>query len=166
MEKSKFIKDIVPLRQKLLNYAFTFLKNEEESEDTTQEVLLKLYEMRAELHRYNSIQALSLTITKHLCLNKLRDSKDRYKTSYDIQITSNELNPYYKLEQKDEVKHVKCLIETLPTLQQAILKMRHIEGLEIQEISEILGSSPEAVRVNLSRARKQIINRFIKIEKQ
>jgi RNA polymerase sigma-70 factor (ECF subfamily) len=38
--------------------------------------------------------------------------------------------------------------------------MKHIDGLETSEIASITGSSEEAVRQNLSRARKRILKMF------
>jgi translation elongation factor TU len=54
------------------------------------------------------------------------------------------------------------LIATLPDAQQAILRMKHIDGLETSEIASITGSSEEAIRKNLSRARKRILKMFIR----
>ena len=41
--------------------------------------------------------------------------------------------------------------------------MKHFDGLEISEIAEITGSSAEAVRTNLSRARRRVRDIFIKM---
>ena len=160
MDKERFIEEVIPLRSKLLNYARRFIKNEEESEDVIQEVYLKLYEIREKLSSYRSIYALSLTMVKNTSLTRIRDSKDKLKTSANSSMISNDPNPYVKLEQKDSIKHVMRIIDTLPRLQQLMLKMRHIEGLTIDEIAELTGSKLEAVRVNLSRARKKVISHF------
>ena len=58
------------------------------------------------------------------------------------------------------------LIDRLPGLQQAVLRMKHLDGLEVEEISEITGTSPDAVRMNLSRARKWIKKEFLKLNKE
>jgi RNA polymerase sigma-70 factor (ECF subfamily) len=44
--------------------------------------------------------------------------------------------------------------------------MRHLDGLEIGEIAALTGSTPEAVRVNLSRARKRVRELFMKEERR
>ena len=69
-----------------------------------------------------------------------------------------------QLEQKDSVAHVMQIIDRLPDLQQSILRMKHIDGFEIDEIAEITGSRPESVRMNLSRARKKVKEMFFKIQ--
>jgi RNA polymerase sigma-70 factor (ECF subfamily) len=164
MKKEQFIEEVVPLYPKLMEYALQFLKNKEEAEDAVQEIMLKLYEMRSRLTEYKSIYALSLSMLKHLCLNLLRDSKDKFKDKFDTTLASGMPTPLVQLEQKEDVALVTKLISRLPNLQRAILKMKHIEDLSVDEIAEITGSRPEAVRMNLSRSRKQIINHFLKIQ--
>jgi len=56
------------------------------------------------------------------------------------------------------------IIDQLPEIQQNILRMKHIDGFEIEEIVGITGSKPEAVRMNLSRARKKVRDVFFKIQ--
>uniref|UniRef100_UPI0032E43D72 RNA polymerase sigma factor n=1 Tax=Phocaeicola vulgatus TaxID=821 RepID=UPI0032E43D72 len=53
------------------------------------------------------------------------------------------------------------VIGTLPDLQQSILRMKHLEGFEVEEIARLTGSTPVAVRTNLSRARKRVKEQFM-----
>ncbi|WP_461186510.1 RNA polymerase sigma factor, partial [Trueperella pyogenes] len=50
---------------------------------------------------------------------------------------------------------------TLPTMQQTILRLRHMEGMEMQQIAELIGSNEVAVRKALSRARKAIKAQYL-----
>ncbi len=59
MEKELFIQEFLPLRSKLLRYAMQFLKAEEEAEDITQEVYVRLWSMGKTLHEYQNKSALS-----------------------------------------------------------------------------------------------------------
>ena len=134
MEQEQFKKEILPLREKLFLYARRLLDNPEDAEDIMQEVFLKLWYMRGELDYYNNVMALSVQITKH------------------------------QLEQKDSLEHVMRLINKLPGLQQTILRMKHVDGFEVEEIAGLTGSTPEAVRMNLSRARKRVREQFFKMQ--
>lgn len=163
MEKELFIQEFLPLRSKLLRYAMQFLKAEEEAEDITQEVYVRLWSMGKTLYEYQNKSALSYTITKNLCINRLNarqysDEGLEFDVPYDADL------PDRDLQNKDDAAHVVRIIENLPTLQQAILKMRHIDDLDISEIAELTGSSVEAVRVNLSRGRKRVKELFLKRE--
>lgn len=66
---------------------------------------------------------------------------------------------------KESLEKTLSIVEQLPNLQQAILRMKHIEGLEINEIAELTGSNEGAVRTNLSRARNRVRTLFMKMNK-
>lgn len=155
MEQEQFKKEILPLRDRLLSYARRLLGNRDDAEDVVQEVLLKLWFMRNDLERYDHIPALSLTIAKHLSLNLLKKNEREYD-ALDENTEAGDISPHTSLEQKDEAEHLLKIINRLPDLQQSILKMKHIDGLETNEIATLTGSAPEAVRMNLSRARKKV----------
>jgi RNA polymerase sigma-70 factor (ECF subfamily) len=72
-------------------------------------------------------------------------------------------NPYILLERKNTQDLLQKIIKNLPTLQQAIIKMKDIEEYEVEEIAEITGTKIDAVRVNLSRARKKVRDEYIKL---
>jgi RNA polymerase sigma-70 factor (ECF subfamily) len=155
MEQEQFKKEILPLRDRLMSYAQRLLGNKDDAEDIVQEVLLKLWFMRNDLERYDRISALSLTITKHLSLNLLKKNEREYE-ALDENTEADDLSPYTSLEQKDESEQLLKMINRLPDLQQSILRMKHIDELETNEIASLTGSTPEAVRMNLSRARKKV----------
>ena len=166
MEQTQFKKEVLPLRERLILYAERMLENKSDVEDIIQEVFLKLWQMRYELNNYNSVDALSLTITKHLCLNRLKvNQRDREDLNGLVLIDKN-LSPDEQLEQRESVTQAMRIIDRLPGLQQAVLRMKHIEGLEIDEIATLTGSAPEAVRMNLSRARKKVKEIFFKNNKK
>ena len=165
MEQAQFKKDVLPLRERLILYAERFLENKSDAEDIIQEVFLKLWRMRDELDNYNSVDALSVTITKHLCLNRLKVSQREREDLTGIVFIDENHSPAEQLEQKDSVTQVMLIIDQLPGLQQAVLRMKHIDELEIKEIAALTGSSPEAIRVNLSRARKKVKEIFFNINK-
>ena len=163
MEQEQFKIEVVPLRGKLSGCARRLLDDPQDVEDVVQEVFLKMWYIREELDRYESVEALAVQITKHLCLNRLRAFRYRQEKLSDSAVITADDNPYVALEQKDSVSQVMHIMELLPGLQQTILRMKHVDGFEVKEIAELTGSSPEAVRVNLSRARKKVQELFLKM---
>ena len=47
-------------------------------------------------------------------------------------------------------------------MQQTILRLRHIEGMEMKEIAELTGSTEVAIRKTLSRARQTLKQQYQK----
>lgn len=163
MEQEQFKIEVVPLRGKLSGYARRLLDDPQDVEDVVQEVFLKLWYIRDELDRYDSVEALAVQITKHLCLNRIRAFQYRPEQLFDSLTFAADDDPYVALERKDSVSQVMHIMEQLPGLQQTILRMKHVDGFEVKEIAELTGSTPEAVRVNLSRARKKVRDLFLKM---
>ena len=164
MELNRFKVEVLPIREKILNYAIKMLENVEEAEDTVQEVFLKLWEIRAKLSEYDSIEAFAVTMTKNICLNKISFRQRHVKEELlQIQTISIDETAEQQLEQSDAVEWIRKIIETLPPLQKMIIKMRDIEDYEMNTIAEITGCTEEAVRMNLSRARKKVKEMFFKI---
>jgi len=152
------------LREQLFFYAQRLLEDIEDAEDIIQEVFLKLWYMRNDLRSYNSVPALSVQITKRLCINRIKVRRRRYEGLEATTLTSDMPTPEVELEQKDNLNQVMRIIDRLPGLQQTILRMRHIDGFEVEEIAELTGSKPEAIRMNLSRARKKIKEQFFSMQ--
>ena len=165
MDKDRFKAEILPLRGKLLGYAAHILGSTEDAEDIVQEVFLKLWFMREELSRYNSVPALSYMIARNLSLNHIKATHIRRKKSPEIPVAAEGRLPDTELQHRENLRNVMAIIDKLPGLQQATIRMRHLEGMEIEQIAQLTGTTPEAVRMNLSRARKHIKELFFEQDK-
>lgn len=149
------------MRPALLRMAIRYLENVDEAEDVVQDALLKLWFLRHRLEQYRSVDALAIVITKHLCINRLRGARvTTVELDQGISISGGE-NPEMKLVEEEKMNEILEVIATLPSLQQAILRMKHIEGFEVEEIARLTGSTPVAIRTNLSRARKKVKEQFM-----
>lgn len=149
------------MRPALLRMAIRYLENSDEAEDVVQDALLKLWFLRERLDQYRSVDALAIVITKHLCINRLRGIRiEKVDLEQGISIGGGE-NPEMKLVEEENMQEILEVISTLPGLQQSILRMKHIEGFEVEEIARLIGTTPVAVRTNLSRARKKVKEQFM-----
>ena len=154
------------MRPALLRMATHYTEDTDEAEDVVQETLLKLWFLRDRLSQYRNVEALALVITKHLCINRKR-GKHLVTVSLEEGLTIiGEQSPERRLMDEERMQELLKLIATLPDLQQSILKMKHIEGMEVEEIARLTGSTPIAVRTNLSRARKKVREQFMKRNKK
>jgi RNA polymerase sigma-70 factor (ECF subfamily) len=103
-----------------------------------------------------------MVVTKNLCLDKIRAGGHQKVGVDERNIRVSFASPDKMLELKDEVSGVHQIIGQLPLMQQMIVQMRDVEGLDFEEMEEILNINANAIRVNLSRARKAIRDQLTK----
>jgi RNA polymerase sigma-70 factor (ECF subfamily) len=152
---------VFPLKNKLYRFSKRILDDPEEAKDIVQEVFIKLWKKGDGLMEYKSIEALAMVTTRNLCLDKLKakkyPSESIDKLRHVVEVTGSE----QKQDLSDMVQKIHQIIKTLPELQRTVIQLRDIEGYDFDEISGILDINENAVRVNLSRARKKIREMFI-----
>ena len=165
MELQAFKTKVLPARDKLYRIALNMLSSVEEAEDTLQDVMVKLWDRREQLDEYRSVEALAVTITKNLCLDKLKTRK--HKNQLDIsqmEIDSGFKTPYKEVELSDSLKAMYQAFDTLQAQQRLLITLRDIEGFSYEEIAEQTGLEVNNIRVGLSRARKKAREAYLKME--
>lgn len=164
MNPEEFKIQVLPLKHRLFRLSLRMLGRVEEAEDSVQDAMIKLWTRRDELKNYSSIEAFAMTITKNLCLDRIRSKGFRMDRLTDRQVFTLRQDPEELLEKSDFTGFVRKIMESLPEQQKAIMHMRDIEGLEYERIAEVMELNINAVRVNLSRARKKVRDAILKIQ--
>jgi RNA polymerase sigma-70 factor (ECF subfamily) len=152
---------VFPLKNKLYRFSKRILGDPEEAKDIVQEVFIKLWKKGDGLMEYKSIEALAMVTTRNLCLDKLKVRKYPSESIEKLRSQVEETMYEEKQDLSDIVQKIHHIIKTLPELQRTVIQLRDIEGYDFDEISGILDMNENAVRVNLSRARKKIREMFI-----
>jgi RNA polymerase sigma-70 factor (ECF subfamily) len=156
---------VLPLSNRLLRTARQMLQDEEEAKDVLQDIFVKLWQKRDELNKVENLEAFTISMTKNRCLDVLRrrrtiPTENLNKTSVPkLRITESD-----HFENADSVNHVKRIIAGLPDVQRSIIHLRDIELLEYEEIAEVTKMTTNAIKVNLSRARKKVRDEILRIQ--
>jgi RNA polymerase sigma factor (sigma-70 family) len=164
MNPEEFKIQVLPLKNKLYRLSLRLLGRVEEAEDSVQDALIRLWTRRDDLQNYTSIEAFAMTITKNLCLDRIRSKAFRTEPLDGRQVLTLKQDPEEIFEKNDFTGFIRRIIEDLPEQQKAIMHMRDIEGMEYDQIAEIMGLNINAVRVTLSRARKKVRDTILKIQ--
>jgi RNA polymerase sigma-70 factor (ECF subfamily) len=161
MDRETFKSKIIALRPTMLARAVRLLGNADEAADAVQEAMLRLWEMRADA--FDNPEGYAMQTLKNYCIDRLRAERPTVDVA-DAQLCDM-ADPYLTTERRDAVAIVRQIAATLPRMQKMILEMRDVDGYELEEIAAITGSQVAAVTVNLSRARRTVRDRFMKIER-
>ena len=133
------------------------------ADDVAQDTLLKLWSMRDRLDAYTSVEALAMVIARNRAIDLLkRVSALRSCDIADIDISDTAVSAEDAIISTESENRAMSLLASLPSGQQAVLRMRHVDGMEISEIAAVTGSTPNAIRVTLSRARQNIKELYLK----
>jgi len=162
MDKTGFNQLMAHLRPKLYRFALALTRRRDEAEDVVQEIGIKLWERRDELEAMHNVEAYAMSAVRNRCLDYVRSPRHRIDELTEIHDTAHQQTPHERLEQADMAAFVRRLINRLPEQQQMVIRLRDIEGYELDEIAEILGMNDGAVRTNLSRARQKIRDELLK----
>ena len=163
MTQEEYKEEARRLRPRLLQTARRYL-NEDDAEDTVQDVLLRLWQMVDMLRM--PIDALATVLVRNFCVDRLRRQRPSQALTASCEQPEETEKGYGSAtegrESDERIERVLEMIGTLPTLQQTILRLRHIEGMGMKEIAELTGSSEVAVRKTLSRARQTLKQQYEK----
>ncbi|MCB0479663.1 MAG: RNA polymerase sigma factor [Crocinitomicaceae bacterium] len=166
MGSSEEFKTIYDLHADMVyNLCLNYLQNEEEAQDLTQEVFVKIFHQQEKFQGQSSMKTWIYRITVNACLDHLR--KNKRKKRFGIRLSfsepENEIHtpgefrhPGILLEDKEALKNLFQQINRLPENQKTALLLKTTEDLKNSEIAEIMKVSAKSVESLLGRARKNL----------
>jgi RNA polymerase sigma factor (sigma-70 family) len=165
MTLKEFTYQLVGLKDKLFRFSTKIIGDEELAEDVVQDVVIKMWNKREERDQYNNLESYCMRMTKNLSIDKTR-SKNYQNVSLEKapELIQDSYNPYQQTAQNDTLNHVSQLIAKLPDKQRMVMQLRDVEGMDYNEIAEVLEIPLNQVKVNLFRARKKIRTQLLNIE--
>ncbi len=165
MNLEAFQDRVLPAKNKLFRFALRMLGNDDDAKDVDQEVLIRVWNGREQMHTIENMEAWCMRITKNLSLDKLRANQrkgtESLERSFHIQLTDR--TPDVKTELSESMRHVNQLIAALPEKQRQVIHLRDVEGYTYNEICEIMEIDMNQVKVNLFRARNYVKEQLMKI---
>jgi len=163
MTTEEFKNSVLPVSRKIYPMLKRILKNEEETRDALQDLMLKLWNKRFELTSCKNQDAYIVTMAKNYSfdlLKKKRPSAMGKKEEFKLlNLEAGGTNH----EMKEKFEHVKKVIERLPEKYRTVIEMRDIDGFSFDEIKEMTGLEVPYIRVILSRARHNVKEEVEKI---
>jgi RNA polymerase sigma-70 factor (ECF subfamily) len=164
MVAKDFKTNVLPHSKKLLRFATHFLKDEDLARDVVQDVFLKLWQKRDSLEEVENIEAFTMRMTRNRCLDVIRANRTiPIDADTDRKLKEETVDVHSKVEFSESANQIKSLINKLPDLQRTVIQLRDIEQLSYEEIAEATDLKVNAIRVNLSRARKKVRDEFKKL---
>ena len=157
MSHEEFSNMYLPFSSKMYALAYNILRNSDEARDCVQDVYAELWQRRNSIDRDKSPLPLVLTMVRNNCFDKLKGKHTENNDLADILLDNKTED---SINASSTLAEVMKMISMLPKDQQKVLRLRTIDGLEIQQIEEITHFSRENIYTLLSRARKTLRDNF------
>ena len=157
MSHEEFSNMYLPFSSKMYALAYNILRNSDEARDCVQDVYAELWQRRNSIDRDKSPLPLVLTMVRNNCFDKLKGKHTENNDLSDILLDNKTED---SINASSTLVEVMKMISILPKDQQTVLRLRTIDGLEIQQIEEITHFSRENIYTLLSRARKTLRDNF------
>ena len=156
MTEEEFKNKIIPYSRKLYPMLKRILKDEEETRDAIQDLMIKLWNKREDLDSCTNLGGYIIAMTKNYSLDLLKKNRpspfnenEKYKL---LNLEAEQLNP----EIREKYEKVHQIIEKLPENFKTVIRLRDIDGFSFEEIKEYTGLEIPNIRVILSRARFKV----------
>jgi RNA polymerase sigma-70 factor, ECF subfamily len=153
---------------RLLATARRLLRNEEDARDAVQSAFIRAFQSLGRFREESRLSTWLHRILVNEALMKLRSRKGKEESIDDLLPSFQEDGHQVRetadwsdladkaLERAETAEMVNRLIGQLPESYRTVLVLRDIEGMSNTEIAEMLGISPNLVKVRLHRARQAL----------
>ncbi len=132
--------------------AYGFVNDHDGAEEIAQDAFVRVYESLASFRGEAAFSTWLYRIVTNLSLNRVSQMKRRREERLDgkhedmIGETTLDFS-----EDLDVAGHIERALHELPTLQRAVVMLRHLNGLSTREVSHILHCSEGTVKTHLFR---------------
>ena len=161
MKKDNLTSSFLALRDKLHRSALGFLKDDEDARDALQDTFFNLWRSRGgETETETEARNKLFAVLRNVCIDRLRKPKARSLDEAEadrLMVDADQFEDVEKLES--------LLTSGLTDIQRHIYSLVTHDGMEYDVIAETLGMSVEAVRMNMSRARKKIRDNYKRLNR-
>lgn len=153
---SPLLSVFITLRQTFRRVALRMLHEEAEADDVLQDAFCRLWPRRETIRTADEAAALAHVTVKRLCIDNLRRRKEvgslDDETLPDLPDDSDG-----RQEREERFRAVEAAVDAcLSPVQRQILRLRDYEDCPYADIAARLDMTEEAVRMQLSRARKTV----------
>lgn len=142
--------------KRLFRYILRFVNQREAAEDILQEAFLRILKHRKSYLKKSRFSTYLFTIGRNLCFDTLKSWQVRHvdgnNTKTIERIGDTYQNSQKTLEDREMEITLRKAIDNLPVDHKEILTLSKFSGLSYEEIAQIVGGTPAAVKQKAYRA--------------
>ena len=165
-DQNAFAEIVELFQDKLYRICYRMLGNKHEAEDIAQEAFVRAF---INIHTFDTNRKFSTWLYRigtNLCIDRIRKKKPDYYLDAEVAGTEG-LNMYSQIASKEELPEQEVLkmemqdrvqyeISRLPDKYRAVIVLKYMEDLPLQEISDILEMPLGTVKTRIHRGREAL----------
>lgn len=147
------------------HFVYYMIGNKADAEDVTQEVFMKIAQHYDSFRGESTLTTWIYSIARRTVIDYTRQKKTKKFLSFwknhipeDYEASDGIDSPGEMIVKKEEEESVHGLIKQLPEKMQAVIYLRYIKGLSLQETAGILDMTTNQVSVTQNRALSKLRN--------
>ncbi len=147
---------VTTYQHRVFGVALRMLGSRAEAEDIAQETFLRAHRALGEFRGEARLGTWLYAIASRLCLNRLASAPRRHEQSDEAAVlrhAAESADAGAVLEQRELAAALHDAIAALPEERRIVVVLRDLEGLDYEEVAEVLGLPLNTVRTRLHRAR-------------
>ena len=156
-------------RRKVFNVAYKFVGKQEEAEDLTQDIFLKVFKSLGTFDRRANFQTWLISVSRNLCIDHYRSVRQE-RQAIDHGVDPNELTssspepgPVAAIEQQDRVALLREALAALTAPLRTAVLMRDIQEMSYHEIALRLHLPEGTVKSRINRGRSELARQIRKM---
>lgn len=143
-------------RHRIYAIAFRLLGSASQAEDVVQDIFLKMWLKRGELHEISHFKAYLFTVTRNHIFTSLKLMARQQLATSELSAAAVDEIKDAAIIHKEYEQILQRAIAQLSPQQELIYKLSKEEGLKRNEIADRLQLSPETIKVHLANAMRSI----------
>ncbi|MBQ3977431.1 MAG: sigma-70 family RNA polymerase sigma factor [Bacteroidales bacterium] len=149
------------MKEDFLTEAFVSMKDRWKAEDALQEAFCRLWGRKYKVSSLKEAIGLLARTGRNIEIDEFRKSRGRKTVGLDKVGMEDDPSAAMALEREALFRKVEASLDRdITLLQKKIIQLHEYEGLSFEEIAKELGMQPAAVRMQASRARKLLRDKF------
>jgi RNA polymerase sigma-70 factor, ECF subfamily len=147
-------------RDPVYRLAYRFSGNADEAEDATQETFVRLFERLDSFRGESAFSTWLYRLAVRQCLNRRRRAKDDRSLDDSTVEPAGGEDPVDACLRREREDRAARAVAGLPETLKTAFVLVSLEGLSYAEAADVLEVSVEAVRMRMSRARRELKERL------
>jgi len=149
-------------RTKVFHLAFSILGNQEQAEDASQEIFIRVWRALPGYRAQSTISTWIYSIARNTCLTALKSAGARRTISLEDPATRAAAEKKSQSVEPRRSPDLQRMVDALPENQRQVVILFYMEEKSHEEVSRLLGMPIGTVKTHLHRARKELALRWRK----